>query len=254
MTRFNEALCEALFMIAVAVAIVPLPLVAQHAADRPAPIAVTADLGVVSRYLWRGYDLAQGHPAVQLTATLAAAGAFEVSAFGSRTMAGAATLDDAQLSLTYRAAMAGLEWTIGYVAYAVPGEAVSGEAAISVSGAALGADITVTYGRGTGAGAGNSVNVWVEREVALRAERIVLAPYVQADYLDAYGLPAVLQERVTAVEIGVPVQVRLGAVNLVAGAGLTIVPSRTVRQDNLDNGARTRGPQPWLSLGVSYAR
>lgn len=216
------------------------------------PLAVTADVGLVSRYMWRGYDLARGGAAWQTNGSLTVLGRLTATGFGSSITSERGRLDEGQFGIAYQGDLKGLAWSLGYVAYLSRGEPATGEMTAALTRTFAGASATLTYARGNGAATGNSVNLWLERSLDLRAGRVTLTPYLQLDYLDAYGLPASFGERFTSAELGLPARLRAGALWLTATASLTAVPSGAVRADNRDAGARPTGLVPWFSLGVAY--
>lgn len=252
------------------------PVLARDARPPGAPLADSASTGVelyaevrlVSRYIWRGYDLSLGKPAVQPYAEVTLPSGLGFNAFFTSALDSRSEFDEAQLGVTYSRAV-GAAWEVmaGYLRYLMPGTETepnsdpadpgafssTGEFVLALSRHWDAGYVTVTYSRGHGEGRGNSVNLWVQRTLALRGERWSAEPYLQADYLDEYppdGGFSGFGERISGVEVGVPVFVRLGGARALVGVHLTWVPSDYVRSAN--TGARS--VQPWFTVGVVYER
>lgn len=243
---------------------------AQDVPPAPAPevpagaVTIGSEVAVVSRYVWRGYELSGGAASLQPWLTLDHQSGLGVNLFGHTALDRQVELDEAQVgahfAFTVRDAW---DVDVGYLTYIMPGTetepsggddpfapTTSSELYLAVTRPLGAFAVTVTYARGFGLGRGNSVNVWLEREVSLRGETLGATPYLQADYLDQYAAPRSLRDRVAAVEAGVPVGLALGVVRVSVAAHLTWITSPYVRASNAAAGARGR-LLPWLSFGVS---
>jgi hypothetical protein len=230
------------------------------------PVSVAYDLRVVSRYLWRGYDLSRGRPAAQLTVELWTAQGLGVSAFGSSALDRRTELDEIQLAIGYTRALGPWELTAAAFDYVAAGTetapgadpdrpdatSTSVELAVTVARAVgEGGYAALTYSRGLGSAAGNSVNLWLQGALAFGGDRFTAEPYVQLDYLDAYGAPARALDRCSGAEAGVPLAWTFGAVRLSLTGHVTVVPSAFVYGANLDAAGGTARVLPWASVGVS---
>jgi hypothetical protein len=246
--------------VALLVIAVPAALAAQDRAtpregeDRPGSASLEAELRLVSRYVWRGYDLSGGRPALQpyLEGSLPwglGANLFATSALDRQTQ-----VDELQAGLMFsRGISPGWEVSVGYLAYLMPGTETepssdetdplafssSGEffAALELQGAVR---LALTYSRGHGAGEGNSVNLVGRREVVWSDSSWSAEPYAQVDYLDEYGAPQGLAKRLSGIEVGLPVRRALGAVRVEAVMSLVWVPSSHVRDANAAAGGTGR--------------
>ncbi|MDP3775826.1 MAG: TorF family putative porin [Gemmatimonadales bacterium] len=251
-------------------AIVPrLHAQAAAEADSAPKLEVYAEARVVSRYAWRGYDLSRAKPAFQPYVEVTLPSGLGFNAFTTSALDRQTELDEAQLGLTFRREVRGA-WEVGfgYLLYVMPGTqtepspegpdslspAMSGEFVASVTRNWSGGYATLTYARGHGSGVGNSVNLWVQHTLAWAGGRWSAEPYVQVDYLDEYGPPSGFGDRMSGVEIGVPVYRQLGAVRLQLAGYLTVVPSGYVRGSNGAAGGSARRVLPWAAAGVVYER
>lgn len=243
------------------------PLSAQTDTSGAAGFSVYAETRVVSRYVWRGFDLSRNTAAVQPWIELALPRGFSVNAFATSALDAHRDLDEAQLGLGYRhEVVPGWELGAGYLHYLMPGTETepgpaeddalapgsSGEVYGSLTRTWENGYATLTYSRGNRSGKGNSVNLWVQYDYAWGGDRWAAHPYVQMDYLDQYGAPAGFASRFAMIEFGVPVTVAVGPIQLLAAAQLSLVPSAWVRTGNRE-AAGSRGiALPWFSAGVVY--
>jgi hypothetical protein len=122
-----------------------------------------------------------------------------------------------------------------------------------VSRSAGPATVTLTYGRGTGASRGNGVNLAVETDLTL-GDRLRVGPAIQLDYLDQYGAPAGLADRISSLELRLPVSYAVGRLSLMAAGYLTLVQSPYVREANLAAGGSAHTLVPWFAAGLSFTR
>jgi hypothetical protein len=235
------------------------------APDVPAgAFTMSAELAVVSRYVWRGYELSRGAASVQPWLTLDHRSGFGLNLFSASALDRSVELDEAQLGAHFAfTPRAGWGVDVGYLTCVMPGTetepgagadplalTTSSEAYLAVTRPAGAVAVTMTLSRGFGLGRGTSINLWLERAWALRGETVTATPYVQVDYLDQYGAPRSVRDRVAALEAGVPVSFALGATSVTVAAHLTWVTSPYVRAGNAAAGSGHR-LLPWLSIGVS---
>lgn len=238
-------------------------------ADSSSGVVLYAEARVVSHYIWRGYDLSRGEPAFQPYAEATLPNGLGFNAFVTSALDRKKEWDEAQLGLTFNREVRGVwELGVGYLVYVTPGteteptskdadslaSSTSGELVASVRRSWDAGYATLTYARGHGSGAGNSVNLWAQHAFTWGGDRWAVEPYLQLDYLDEYGPPSGLGERMSGVEIGVPLYRRLGDVRLQVAGYLTVVPSSHVRASNASAGASSRAVLPWAALGVVYER
>jgi hypothetical protein len=229
-------------------------------------LSVAYDLRVVSRYLWRGYDLSRGRPAAQLSVELWTAQGLGVSAFGSGALDRRTELDEVQLAVSYTRALGAWELTACAFDYVATGtetapagdpdrpDATSTSVELAVTVARTVGDggyAALTYSRGLGSAAGNGINLWLQGTLSFGGDRFAAEPYVQLDYLDAYGAPARLLDRFAGAEAGVPLAWIAGPVRLSLTGHVTVVPSSFVYGTNLDAAGGTARVLPWASVGVS---
>lgn len=231
--------------------------------------SVYAETRLVSRYVWRGYDLTQTASALQPWVEVGLPFGLTVNAFATTALDSHRDLDEAQLSLGYKGDIGGgWELGAGYLHYEMPGTETepgadpmdplatsrSGEVYFALTRNWEGGFATLTYARGNRSGKGNSVNLWAQHDFTYFDERVTAQPYFQIDYLDEYGPPTGFENRLSQIEIGVPVFLRVGPVQLLAAAQVSFVPSPYVRAANLAAGATNNIAQPWFSMGIVYER
>jgi len=259
--RFTSRAAAAAFA---SLVLAPSPAPAQSDTAAATGLSLYAETRLVSRYLWRGYDLSNGKPAIQPYAEAWLPFGLGVNAFATTALDSHVDLDEAQLSLLYKRDVGGgFEVSGGYLLYIMPGTetepsddpdpmsvTTSGEFTLALTRNWENGYATLTYSRGMGLGEGNSLNFWAQRTFTWGNERWTAEPYVQADYLDEYGAPSGLGQRMSLVEVGVPVYYQLGPVSLVASGHLSYIPSSYVRSENA-SGNRLL---PWLSIGLVYER
>ncbi|MEK7667147.1 MAG: TorF family putative porin [Gemmatimonadota bacterium] len=230
-------------------------------------VELYAETRLVSRYIWRGYDVSMNTASVQPWVELSLPLGFTANAFTTSALDRHRDLDEAQLGVgNTREIFGEWEFGVGYLHYVMPGtetEPGADEAdplAPSTSGefyAALTRNwdngyATLTYSRGNRSGKGNSVNLWVQQDYSWGHDRWTAQPYFQIDYLDEYGAPAGLEQRLAMIEIGLPVLFRVGPVQLLAAAQVSFVPSPWVRASNGEASAGRNLAIPWFSVGLVY--
>jgi hypothetical protein len=227
---------------------------ARERDDRPEGAYLEAELRLVSRYVWRGYDLSRGRPALQPYVEGSLPWGLGANLFATGALDRQTQVDELQAGLMLaREVSPGWEVSVGYLAYLMPGtetEPSSDEAdplAFSSSGEFFAAlerqgavQLTLTYSRGHGVGEGNSVNLAARRELAWSDGRWSAEPYAQVDYLDEYGAPAGLAERLSGIELGLPMRRALGPARFEAVMSLVWVPSSYVRDANAAAGGTGR--------------
>lgn len=248
-----------------ALALAPTPATAQTDSAAGPAISIYAETRLVSRYVWRGYDLSQSNAAVQPWIELSLPFGLSVNAFATSALDSHRETDEAQLGVGYARELGDWELGAGYLHYIMPGTetepsaaedpletTTSGEVYLSLTRNWTDGLATLTYSRGNRSGKGNSINLWVERDFSWGDDRWQAQPYMQADYLDQYGAPTGLDNRLAMIEFGLPVLFQLGPVQLLAAAQVSFIPSEYVRALNRDAGASGRTVLPWFSLGVVY--
>jgi uncharacterized protein (TIGR02001 family) len=256
-------------LVTLALVALPAPAAAQSDSAAGSGLGVYAETRLVSRYVWRGYDLSQGSRAIQPYVELSLPFGLTANAFATSALDSHRDVDETQLSLGYKADLGGgFELGAGYVLYHMPGTETepgadpmdplaassSGELFIGLTRSWEGGFATLTYSRGDRSGKGNSLNLWAQHDLTWLDERVTAQPYFQIDYLDEYGPPARFADRLSMLEVGVPVLVRVGPVQLLAAAHVSFVPSAYVREANAAAGATSNVALPWFSLGVVFDR
>lgn len=230
--------------------------------------AVYAEARVVSRYVWRGYDLSRGKPAFQPYVAFSLPNGMGGNAFTTAALDRRAELDEFQLGLDYRRDVAAqAELSAGYLAYLQPGTETeptgetdplafssSGEVFVGLTRNWEAGYVSLTYFRGHGASKGNGVNLWAERRWTFGDGRGSIEPYLQVDFLDQFDPPTGLGERLSGVEVGVPLFYRVRGVRVTAAGYLTYVPSGFVRGANRSTGGASRALVPWAAVAVVYQR
>jgi hypothetical protein len=232
-----------------------------------AAFALHAEARLVSRYIWRGFDDSRNTASVQPFVELTLPLGFTANAFGSSGVDRHMQLDEAQLGVGYKRTLGDWELGAGYLHYILPGTetepspgahplmtTTSGEYFLALTRNWEKGYATLTYSRGNRAGKGNSVNVWVEQDVATADGRWTAQPYLQLDYLDEYGAPAGFENRFSMIEIGMPVLFQLGPVQLLAAAQVSFIPSPWIRIANAGAGASRDVALPWFSIGIVFGR
>ena len=237
--------------------------------DTTAGVQVYAEARIVSRYIWRGYDISRAQPALQPYVEVSLPNGLGLNVFTSTAMDRKTELDEAQIGFTFSREVGGSwELGVGLLGYVAPGTetepgsdpadpfaaTTSGELVASVTRSWDAGYATLTYSRGQGAGAGNSVNIWAQHAWTWAAGRWSVEPYLQVDYLDEYGPPAGLRERMSGVELGVPLYLRMGGIRFLAAGYATVVPSSYVRTSNASAGSSSREVLTWVALGVVHGR
>ena len=247
-------------------AFVPSTVAAQSDSATAPAFSVSAEMQLVSRYIWRGFDLSQKVASLQPYVELGMPFGFTASAWATSGLDSHLQVDEVDFTLGYTRAFGVWEVGVGYLDYILTGTATepsadaanplatssSGEVFVSLARSWANGSATLKYSRGNQAMKGNSVNLRVERSFASKDEVWGATPYVSVDYLDEYGAPTGFKNRFAMFEIGVPVTHKLGPVQLLAAAHLSFVPSPSVRATNGLTGADQRSVIPWLSLGVRF--
>jgi hypothetical protein len=249
----------------------PAPAAEQNVPAAPT-LGVDAELRAVSNYLWRGYILSGGLPALQPQVNLM----HEPSGVGLNVFVSSAfrtpvTVDQAAASVFYEYDVSKLlSLRAGWNLYLWPGAdtaqssgtdnlSYSGEATLSASLALEPLDIYLAYGRGHGItegtsdAAGNSVNAWFGLTLKTPWEALTVEPYAQLDYLDEYDAPNTLRDRLTNVEGGLALRLSDGTFGVLLAGALVYIPSPYVRASN-EVAAGSDSPwQPYASIAFTYS-
>jgi len=249
----------------VVVAIAPSPAPAQSDSATGSGLSLYAETRLVSRYIWRGYGLSRNAASLQPWVEASLPFGLSVNAFGTSAVDHHMQLDEAQLGVGYKREVGDWEFGAGYLHYIMTGTetepssaadplttTTSGEWYLSVTRNWTDGWATLTYSRGNGTGKGNSVNLWIERDFSWGNDRWNAQPYVQVDYLDEYGAPSGFENRLSMIELGLPVLFRVGPVQLLAAAQVSFIPSPYVRAANRDADATGNIVLPWFSFGIVY--
>jgi hypothetical protein len=247
-------------------AFAPSSVAAQSDSAAAPAFSVYAEMQLVSRYIWRGYDDARKAASLQPYVEVAMPLGVTLSAWGTSGLDSHRQVDELNFTVDYAREFGG--WTVGagYLHYIMTGTLTEpgpdpedplasgfmGEVYVSLARTWDDGSATLKYSRGNRSMRGNSVNLRLEQTFATAEERWSVAPYLSVDYLDEYGAPRALGQRFSMVEIGVPVTRKLGPVKLLAAAHVSFVPSAWVRALNAEAGADGNVAIPWFSLGVAY--
>jgi hypothetical protein len=244
---------------------------ADRASGGRATVSAYAQVLVVSCYIWRPYDLSMNQPAVQPYAELHLPARFVVLGFTSVALDHTTELDEVQLGITWSHHLAGaFDFALGYQLFLLPGTqtepgtdphdplrfTTTGEFTMSVTGTWSGGFAELTYARGYGTSDGNSVNLWLQQTIGLGGlQRLQMEPFFQFGYLDQYGPPPALAEKLSGIEIGVPVYWRVGGLSLEVSGQLDWVPSNYIRTSNgASPGGSSDALLPWASVGIVWGR
>lgn len=238
--------------------------------DAPQPgVSVQTEVRLVSRYVWRGYDLSKSKPAMQPYAEFGLPNGVGFNAFATTAIDGTTEVDEGQLGITYtRGFGSALEGSAGYLEYLMPGTETepsadpddvqafssAGEFFLGITRNWERGSVAITYSRGVGTGEGNSLTLWAQRTFSWAGERWAAEPYLQVDYLDQYGAPRSFADRVAAVEVALPLVRQIGGVQVGVGGYLTWVPSGYVREANGAAGAGSRALLPWIAVTILAGR
>jgi hypothetical protein len=241
---------------------------AVSVAEEPAgdaPIAVSGEVRLVTDYFWRGYELSRSAPAVQpwLQAGWKGIG---VWVWGSAALDRSTELDEFAAGLSYQVTFQE-RWTLiaGYGFYLSPGTeteasaneddplapSISGEVMLAGAATFDNAQVQLTYSRGHSDAEGNSVNLWGQLSIATPWDKLTLEPYAQLDYMDQYGPPDGVLERLTNIEAGLVYHLRWKPFALLLVGGFIFIPSPYIRASNADAGS---SDAPLRSFGgISFA-
>lgn len=249
----------------VVVALAPSPAPAQSDSAAGSGLSVYAETRLVSRFIWRGYDLSRKAASLQPYVELGLPFGLTASAWATSGLDSHLQVDEVDLTLGYSRTFGDWELGVGYLHYVVPGtltefgpaddslaSSTSGEVFVTLTRSWENGSAALKYSRGNRAMKGNSVNLRIEQEYATADELWTARPYFQADYLDEYGAPAGFKNRFAMLEIGVPVFRSVGPVQLLAAAHISFVPSPWVRDTNYEAGANRNVAIPWFTFGIVY--
>jgi hypothetical protein len=263
----RHPLCLAALAVFVSAFVPPEVAAQSDSAAAPAPaFSVAAELQLVSRYIWRGYDDARKAASLQPYVEVGMPLGVTISAWGTSGLDRHREVDELDFTLDCTHEFGAWAVGAGYLYYVLPGtltepgpnaddplaSGTSGEVYVTLARAWEDGSATLTYARGNRAMRGNSVNLRVEQTLASADEVWSAAPYVSVDYLDEYGAPQALGQRFSMVEVGIPVARRLGPVKFLAAAHVSFIPSAWVRDVNAEAGADRNVAIPWFSIGVAY--
>lgn len=243
----------------------PSPAPAQSDSASGSAFSLYTEMRLVSRYIWRGYDDSRNTASIQPWIEASLPLHFTANAFATSGVDHHQQIDEAQLGLGYKREVGDWEFGAGYLHYIMTGTetepspsddplmtTTSGEWYLSATRNWTDGWATLTYSRGNRAGKGNSVNLWVEQDFSWGNDRWNAQPYLQVDYLDEYGAPAGFENRLSMIELGLPVLFRVGPVQLLAAAQVSFIPSPYVRALNRDADATGNIALPWFSIGIVF--
>src|SRR5512135_3192423 len=117
MRRMSHAAAPALL----ALALLPAPAAAQSDSAAAPAFSLYAEMRLVSRYIWRGYDDAQKTPSLQPYVETGLPFGFTANAFATTAFDRHHDLDEVQLGLGYSQAFGDWEFGVGYLQYLLPG-------------------------------------------------------------------------------------------------------------------------------------
>jgi uncharacterized protein (TIGR02001 family) len=247
-------------------AFAPATVAAQSDSATAPSFSVSAEMQLVSRYMWRGFDLSRKTASLQPYVEVGMPLGFTASAWATSGLDSHQQVDEVDFTLGYTHAFGGWEVGGGYLHYVLMGTATepgadlenplatttSGELFATLARTWDDGSATLKYSRGNRSMRGNSLNLRVEQTLASADEVWGASPYFSVDWFDQYGAPQAFADRLTSVEVGVPVSRQLGPVSLVAALRVSFIPSRWMRDLNAGAGADNHIAVPWFSLGIVY--
>ena len=226
---------------------------------------MSVEMQIVSRYLWRGFDLGVGKPALQGYGEVRVPAGLGFSAWASSALDRHTQLDEIQLGATYGRTIGDWEAGLGYLAYLLPGTETepnpgpdpmawseSGEISVYLARNWESGSVWLTYSRGHGNSRGNSLNLWAQRVVPLGKEGWTVEPTFEADYLDEYDAPGGLAQRLTQLHLALPLAYTTGSLRFAVEPHLTAVPSDFVREANRSVGGSARTLVPWFAVTLTW--
>ena len=244
----------------------PSPAPAQSDSASGSGLSLYTEMRLVSRYIWRGYDDSRKTASIQPYVELGLPFGLTASAWATSGLDSHLQVDEVNFTLDYTRTLGDWELGVGYFHYLLPGTATesgtdpldplatstSGEVFVTLTRNWESGSAALTFSRGNRAMKGNSVDLRLEQEVATADERWIAQPYLQANYLDYYEAPAGFENRLSMIEVGVPVLRRVGPVQLLVAAHVSFVPSPWVRAANGDAGADRNIAIPWFSICIVF--
>jgi uncharacterized protein (TIGR02001 family) len=241
--------------------------VAAQADSASAPaFSVSAEMPLVSRYIWRGFDLSRKTASLQPYVALGMPLGFTASAWATSGLDSHRQVDEVDFTLDYTHELGGWALGAGYLHYVLTGTLTEpsadllnphatttcGEVFVTLARNWDDGSATLKYSRGNRSMKGNSVNLRVEQTLASADEKWGASPYFSVDWLDQFGVPAAFADRLTMIQVGVPITRTLGPVTLLAAVHVSFVPSSWMRGLNAETGADNHIAVPWFSVGVRF--
>jgi hypothetical protein len=243
----------------------------ESEAEEPTPeLILQADLRLVSSYMWRGYDLSRGAPSVQpwVQAELGQGplAGLTLALWGSAAIDRTPELDEFDVMLGFHRSLTPVfDVYAGAWLYVMPGtESLDGSAddplapdinfeLFLAGSAALGNGfVQLTYSRGFLTAEGNSLGLFGQYSLETPFPWLTLEPYAQLDYLDEFGAPPGLEDRIAAVEGGLVVHLKFNRVGLfLMGSGIWVT-SPYVRGTNVETGAPSASLVPYGAISVAW--
>jgi len=247
-------------------ALVPSTVAAQSDSATAPAFSVFAEMQLVSRFIWRGFDLSRKAASLQPYVALRMPLEVTVTARATSGLDSHRQVDEVDFTLDYTHAFGGWALGVGYFHYILMGTATEpgfnladplatstmGEVWVTLARSWDDGSATLKYSRGNRAMKGNAVNLRVEQTLASTSEKWGASPYFSVDWFDQYGAPKAFAARLTMLEAGVPVTRKVGPVTLVAAARVSFIPSSWMRGLNAQTGADNHIAVPWFSLGVRF--
>jgi hypothetical protein len=247
-------------------AFAPSTVAAQSDSATAPSFSVSAEMQLVSRYVWRGFDLSRKTASLQPYVAIGMPLGFTASAWATSGLDSHRQVDEVDLTLDFTHELGNWALGGGYLHYVLMGTATEpgadladplatstmGEVYATLARSWDDGSATLKYSRGNRAMRGNSVNLRVEQSFASADEAWGATPYLSVDWFDQYGAPKAFADQLTMVELGVPVTRTLGPVTLVAAARVSFIPSRWMRTVNAETGADNHIAIPWFSVGARF--
>jgi hypothetical protein len=245
---------------------VPATAAAQSDSATAPAFSVSTEMQVVSRYIWRGFDLSRKTASLQPYAALGMPLGFTASAWATSGLDSHPQVDEVDFTLDYTHELGNWALGVGYLHYILTGTATEpgadladplatstmGEVYVTAARHWDDGSATLKYSRGNRAMRGNSVNLKVEQSFASADEAWGATPYLSVDWFDQYGAPQAFADRLTMIQVGVPITRTLGPVTLLAAAHVSFISSSWMRGLNAETGADNHIAVPWFSVGVRF--
>lgn len=247
-------------------AFVPSTVVAQADSAAAPAFSVSTEVQLVSRYIWRGFDLSRKAASLQPYVELGMPLGFTASAWATSGLDSHRQVDEVDFTLDYTHEMGAWALGAGYIHYILTGTSTEpgvdleqplatstmGEVYVTAARNWDDGSATLKYARGNRGMKGNAVNLRIEQTFASADEKWGASPYFSADWFDQYGAPKAFADRLTMIQVGVPITRDLGPVTLLAAVHVSFIPSSWMRVVNAETGADNHVAVPWFSVGVRY--